>query len=600
MTSINTTKDETVIDRITTINVFPEISILGGSDHFDTSIKLIKQEREVYLYEFSMQADTAISPEKITLKWRIPSINIKGTWTSASLHDKRLQYDWELVHLQSRVSVDAPVVSVFGHDDDNVITFACSDAINKMEMNALLREEDNHLYCHLSFFTERHPAITNYKAQIRVDKRKVSFAKSLQEVSDWWATFELLKPSPVPALARAPLYSTWYNFHQDLETNTLIEECKLAREIGYELIILDDGWQTMDDNRGYDYCGDWQPERIPEMRKFVDDLHAIDMKVGLWFSVPFCGVKSKAYQQFKGKFLTENHRWAPVFDPRYPEVREYLINTYKNALVSYNLDAFKLDFIDDFMAYPETVLTKEDGRDYANVNEAVDRLMSDVMSTLREIKSDIAIEFRQKYIGPTMRKFGNMFRAFDCPNDPVSNRIRITDVKLLCGNTAVHSDMITWHDDESVEVAALQVLNAFWGVPQMSILLENAKEEHSNMLYFYTQYWRQCAKTLMDGKFTPYNPLANYPILKSELNGHTIIGLFDDMIIETDLAKRTDILNAKPSNKIVIRNTGKAGKFEVRAWNCQGTTSNTIVQELPKGLLEFAIPKAGLVKIRRL
>jgi len=116
--------------------------------------------------------------------------------------------------------------------------------------------------------------------------------------------------------------------------------------MGCELIILDDGWQTMDGNRGYDFCGDWQPERIPNMREFVENLHQIDMKFGLWFSVPFCGVKSKAYQRFKGKFLTENHRWAPVFDPRYPDVREYLIDIYTNALTDYNLDAFKLDFIE--------------------------------------------------------------------------------------------------------------------------------------------------------------------------------------------------------------------------------------------------------------
>jgi len=85
------------------------------------------------------------------------------------------------------------------------------------------------------------------------------------------------------------------------------------------------------------------------------------MKCLLWYSVPFCGIKSKAYQLFKGKFLTENHPWAPVFDPRYPEVRSYLVQKYAAALIDWKLDGFKLDFIDDFKAYPETVLTKENG-----------------------------------------------------------------------------------------------------------------------------------------------------------------------------------------------------------------------------------------------
>lgn len=588
------------MDRTIPINDFPKMTLLGDTSNFDTEINLQDENNGVFTYEFSINSNTAVSPSSITLRWRIPFINVKGVWTSTSLHDKRQQYDWELEHLESRVSVDAPVVTAFGHNDQNVITFACADSINKIEMNALLREEDNYLYCHLSLFTERHPAITNYKTLIRVDTRNIHFSESLQDITKWWETFDILQPALVPDLARTPLYSTWYNFHQALDEKILLEECRQAIKMGYGLIILDDGWQTMDENRGYDYCGDWQAERIPNMPDFVQSIHDIGMKVGLWFSVPFCGVKSKAYQRFKGKFLTENHRWAPVFDPRYPEVRAYLIDTYKNALVDYNLDAFKLDFIDDFQVYPETILTKEDGRDYANVNEAVDRLMTDVMQTLRAIKPNIAIEFRQKYIGPTMRKFGNMFRAFDCPNDAVSNRIRITDIKLLCGNTAVHSDMLTWHKDETVELAAFQVLNAMWGVPQMSILLGSAKEEHLNMVNFYNNYWLKNATIFLDGKFTPSNPLANYPVLKSQKDQHTIVGIFDESILQLSLSKQTDVLNAKMSEDVVIRNTGASGDFEILIQDCQGNLQTKEQKQLPQGLFELVVPISGIIQITRL
>ena len=245
--------------------------------------------------------------------------------------------------------------------------------------------------------------------------------------------------------------------------------------------------------------------------------------------MPFCGKKSQAYQVFKGKFLTENHRWAPVFDPRYPEVRNYLIQTYVNAVTSYDLDVLKLDFIDEFKVYPDTDLSLANGRDYANVNKAVDRLLMDVGSELKSIKPDIGIEFRQKYIGPAMRRFGNMFRAFDCPNDPVSNRIRIADVKLLCGETAVHSDMLTWHRTEKVELAAIQVLNGIFAVPQISIMLGEYPDTHLKMIAFYIQYWRQNVDILLNGQFYAFNPLANYPILKSYKDGQSIIGLFDDV-----------------------------------------------------------------------
>jgi len=583
------------MDRTIPINDFPKLTLLGKQSGFNVSIDLLDEKDGIYEYNFSLKKTKAAAPQTLTLRWRLPSLNVKGVWTSASLYEKRQQYDWELKHLESRVSVHAPVVSVFGHDDINVITFACSDAINKLEMNALLREEDNHLYCHLSFFTERHPEITDYSARIRVDLRKLSFAQSLQEVSDWWTTFAPLKPAPVPSLARVPLYSSWYQFHQSLDIEALYEECKIARKIGCELIILDDGWQTMDGNRGYDFCGDWQPERIPNMHEFVENLHQIGMKFGLWFSVPFCGVKSKAYQRFKGKFLTENHRWAPVFDPRYPDVRQYLIDIYTNALTDYNLDAFKLDFIDDFQAYPNTVLTKENGRDYANVNEAVDKLMTDVMTSLRAIKPDIAIEFRQKYVGPTMRKYGNMFRAFDCPNDAVSNRIRTTDVKLLSGHTAVHADMFTWHFDEQVEIAALQMWNAVFAVPQVSVMLRDLPDDHRKMLEFYLKYWRENSETLLDGHFVPQNPISHYPILSAYKADHIIYGIYENNVIDIDTNfQKIHLINAKRTAYLACNFSSKTNK-DVYVFDCMGNKISNHKITFEMGIAQLRVPPSGLI-----
>jgi len=364
------------MDRTIEISEFPKINLFTEDENFAMETKVENEGDDVYTIHFNMKVDAANSPKPIHLRWKLPALNVKGVWRCGSVHDKRLRYDWELDHHRSRISVDAPVLCVFGHNDENVITFACSDVVNLIEMNALLREED----CFL----------------VRVDLRNLQFSKTVQAVSDWWASFEHLKPCAAPAITKAPLYSTWYNFHQSLDETVLIEECKTAKKLGFELIIIDDGWQTTDTNRGYDYTGDWLPERFPKMAEFVEKIHQTGMQLGLWFSVPFCGKHSNAYQRFNGKFLTENHRWAPVFDPRYPEVRQYLIEIYSKAVALWRVDVLKLDFIDDFKVYPETTLTKADGRDYANVNEAVDRLLKDTTHTLKSINPNLGIEFRQR------------------------------------------------------------------------------------------------------------------------------------------------------------------------------------------------------------
>jgi len=583
----------------TKASISPKLEIETQDENFEIKLKLIDEVNHIFTYSLNIHSEKEEVPNTITVKWKIPAINIKGVWKPGAIYNKRLQYDWELNHLESRVSVDAPIINVFGFADENVITLACSDAVNMIEMNTLLREEDNHIYCHITFFKERFQAIKNYEAQIRIDLSNITYSKAIENVSSWWELFDNLKPSPVPDLARVPLYSTWYQFHQELDESVLIEECTLAVDLGYKLIILDDGWQTLDINRGYDYTGDWEPDRFPNLKGMVKKIHDTGMKFGLWFSVPFCGVKSKAYQKFKGKFLTENHRWAPVFDPRYPEVRDHLIQTYCNALINYDLDAFKLDFIDDFKVYPETDLTNEDGRDYANVNEAVDRLMTDVMNSLWQIKPNIAIEFRQQYIGPAMRKFGNMFRAFDCPNDPVTNRIRTTDIKMLAGNTAVHSDMLTWHSDEKVEISALQVLNAIFSVPQMSVHLRNLSKEHTNMLRFYTDYWIQNKSLLLDGEFLPASPLSNYPTIKVSNKSKSIIAVYEESIIKMGDHTETDILNAKRTSGLVLRNKLESQNYTITIWDCQGQLISENTKILTSGVNEIQVPISGLCRIQK-
>lgn len=575
--------------------------LIDNTSRASTQLEVFVEEPGVLIYDFEVEFPLVQTPSPITLTWKIPAIQAKGLWKSGSLYEKRIQYDWELNHLQSRVSINAPVVNIFGHQDENIFTIACGDAINMIEMNASLREEDNHFYCHITFFKEQHPAIASYQTQIRVDTRTIPYYQALQGVGGWWENLESYRPAFVPDLAKTPVYSTWYNFHQNMEEDILLKECVIAQDLGYDFIIIDDGWQTQDTSRGYDYTGDWVPERFPKMYELVEQLHQIGMKVGLWYSVPFCGAKSQAYQTFQGKFLTEKHRWAPVFDPRYPEVRAHLIEIYTKAVREWNLDAFKLDFIDDFKVYEETELTLDKGRDYANVNTAVDRLLGDVMASLRKIKPEIAIEFRQKYIGPNMRKYGNMFRAFDSPNDAVSNRIRITDVKILCGNTAVHSDMLTWHPEEPLEIAALQILNAFFGVPQISLNLRNLSEPYLRMIRFYTKFWREAQDTILQGQFKAHRPLANYPILEVSHSGHLLAALYEDLWLSVACQEyhTIDILNGKTSPAVLLNNLAKPIKVMETIWDCEGKVLSKKELTLPKGIIAFSVPTAGRLQLKK-
>ncbi len=109
---------------------------------------------------------------------------------------------------------------------------------------------------------------------------------------------------------------------------------------------------------------------------------------------------------------------------------EYLISTYENAVKEWDLDGFKLDFIDSFRQPGTENPDAAPGRDFVSVPDAVDRLMTDIKSRLIALKPNICIEFRQAYIGPLMHKYGNMFRAADCANDTLANKVRTIDLRL--------------------------------------------------------------------------------------------------------------------------------------------------------------------------
>ncbi|MGB5820543.1 MAG: glycoside hydrolase family 36 protein [Saonia sp.] len=585
----------------TTTKHIGEISVHGAEASVVSMLAKVYDQDGLIIYDFEISSETELYPQPITLKWRIPAVNVKGIWKPTSDFAKRIQADWELENMESRISIDAPVISLFGHDDKNVLTFACSNAINKLEMNACLREEDNCFHCHITFFTEYEFAMKKFKTQLHLDYRGFHFSRALKEVSQWWETFETLTPAYVPAIAKVPLYSTWYQFHQNLDEHVLLKEFAIAGKLGYGAIIVDDGWQTIDSSRGYDYTGDWRPDRIPGMASFVDRIHQLGMKVGLWYSVPFCGKKSEAYKRFKGKFLTENHRWAPVFDPRFPDVRQYLIDTYTNALRDWGLDGFKLDFIDDFRLYEDTPLSQEDGRDYASINAAVDRLLTDVIKALQTINPEVFIEFRQKYTGPAMRKYGNMFRAFDCPGDATMNRVRIADIKMLCGKSAVHSDMVTWHPDEPLEIAALHMVNTLFGVPQLSMLLHNADPEYMKMISFYTRYWNEHAPILLEGDFVPLKPLANYPVQSVSKGGHTIVGIYDEYSVAIEKADRIiHILNAQIAKEVTLRCIHDLGDYDCTVYDCQGIIVSKKRILLSKGLVLVKVPPCGMVQLKKL
>lgn len=552
--------------------------------------------------ELRLSADTPQRPPWLLVQWQFPMIDTHLMWHPAIGTRRQIRSNWSYPHVHSRSSQNAPVMCLHAMNGDNRLTFALMDALNASYLTAGVVEETAQIQCAALLFTDPMAPFTDYETHLILDDRPRPYHDILDGITALWEGVGGYEPAPVPEIARLPMYSTWYSYHQVLEPAALERECKLAKALGMDAIIVDDGWQTDDNNRGYAYCGDWAvtPKKFPDFKAHVARVHEIGLKYILWFSVPFVGEFTSAYERFKGKFLNPNapEPWH-VLDPRFPEVREYLIDLYRSFITEYDIDGFKLDFIDAFQFSEETQHSLGEGRDIDALAEAVDRVLTDVTSELRDLKPDVLIEFRQRYIGPVMRKYGNMLRVGDVPNDFHGNRIGMVDVRLLAGETAVHSDMLMWNYDDTVESAAMQLVHVLFSVPQISVRLGEIPAAHSSMLKFYLNFWREHRDVLLDGEFLPEEPGMLYPVVQAKTREKLVAACYSGRFV--DIRGRVPdtvlVVNGTMNEELLINFQEDPGACELTIWDCEGNELQSMEVDFYAEPYMISIPPAGVLQL---
>ncbi len=548
---------------------------------------------DILFVDVKMEQREKAVPKQFSIMWKINGTDCCGLWNSFT-RNHSIRADWGNDGAISRLASGQPVQQITTFNGNNKICVAISDVDTPTKISIGYCEETAEIICQAFFFTLPTNAITEYKAKIRIDMRNVPFYDSVYDTALWWQNEGGYKSAFVPESAKMPMDSLWYSFHQNLQREEIFQECRLSKELGMDTVIIDDGWQTEDNNRGYAYCGDWSvcENKMGDMATLVDEIHKIGQKVILWYSVPFVGLYSEKYEEFKNYFLdksgNETDFWA--LDPRYKKVRDYLCDIYENAVKEWKLDGLKLDFIDSFVLKGKS-LEYDERRDYQSLEDAIHALMTDVKARLTALNEDILIEFRQSYIGPSIRKYGNMLRVGDCPGDILSNRSQIINLRMTSGNTAVHSDMLMWSENDTVENAALQLANVIFSVPQVSMLIKNLPNEHIDMLKFYISFWKEYKNVLLNGKLTAKNPESDYSQACSTFGNTSVFAIYTNNVVEM---KNSNIIivNASGLSSVIVKKAVNK-RFILR--NCKGEIINS--GEVRNSIVEIPMPKAGVLFI---
>ncbi|HBM5487069.1 MULTISPECIES: alpha-galactosidase [Enterococcus] len=162
---------------------------------------------------------------------------------------------------------------------------------------------------------------------------------------------EKLIPKVFIKQKRPVLLNTWEANYFDIEEKELMNQAEIAKDLGIELFVLDDGWfgERNDDTSS---LGDWyvNKNKLPHgLDALSDAIHDKGMKFGLWFEPEMISQNSDLFRQHPNwVFNTIGYepiegRRQLVLDLSREDVQDYLIEMLDGHLKSGKIDYIKWD-----------------------------------------------------------------------------------------------------------------------------------------------------------------------------------------------------------------------------------------------------------------
>ena len=152
------------------------------------------------------------------------------------------------------------------------------------------------------------------------------------------------KPRPI-------LINNWEATYMDFDAQRILDIARQARELGVEMLVLDDGWfgQRSDDTSG---LGDWQVNEAKlgcTLDQLIGQVREMGLLFGLWVEPEMVCAGTALYAAHPDWALTIPGR-APstgrsqlVLDLGRPEVVEYLYGTFHRLLAGHDIAYIKWD-----------------------------------------------------------------------------------------------------------------------------------------------------------------------------------------------------------------------------------------------------------------
>ena len=152
--------------------------------------------------------------------------------------------------------------------------------------------------------------------------------------------------------AKPVLINSWEAAYFDFDAEKLLNFAKDARELGAEMLVLDDGWFGRR-NDDLSSLGDWNVNEKKlgcSLGDLSDRIHELGMTFGLWFEPEMISEDSDLYRAHPDWALTDPGRKPVlgrnqlVLDMSRPDVVDYLYDSISQVLDSAKIEYVKWDF----------------------------------------------------------------------------------------------------------------------------------------------------------------------------------------------------------------------------------------------------------------
>ena len=473
------------------------------------------------------------------MRFSVPILDMHGYWVPES-RTPSTKIVW-VIESKSAGQRAFPFIAFFNSRQINRLSAGLTNLTDDARILAKMNQEK----CTYDITIEVALGKDSQDFELVIDQRPQVWTDSL---ADWRKALALPLPE-FPEGAWEPVFCTWYAVHAAVTQDWVEKNAEVASRLGFRTLIIDDGWcfdvmkrvspETI--STWYEMIGDWflSEKKFPDFENHRKRVQAMGMKYLLWVAPFLIGAKSELYKQLADIVKPEYHEGCYTFDSSRKEAAKLLLGKMKHDIQDYGLDGLKVDFLD--YIFPNM----EEPR-----GEDTTHFIQELARTIREVKKDALIEFRQAYATPGMLAYGTQFRAGDVPFDFIDNFHRLAQIRISVGDgVPVHADPAYWHPQESPENISRHMIASLAGVPMLSMDLLAISETEQKIIRHWLGFYQAHRETFNYGKWdvTYHQSGTAYAMVSNEKE--SIIILHDSARIGEALAKAAKhvfVLNLSP------------------------------------------------------